>query len=214
MSEKVLVLISDGIDSIVAADILIRKGFDVEFIHHSATAHEYEEIIINKVKELVRVLARRHKKEFLLHITDYKIFHERTRNTKNYRIHCILCKRTMLRTAEKLADERGIRFLGNGDNVGQVASQTLKNLEIIRRGVNKAILSPLLFMDKQDIINIGRRIGTYELSIKNQLKCPYVPKNPATKVKAEQVISEEEKLKIDEVIQDIVKSARTERVTY
>ncbi len=214
MSEKVLMLISDGIDSIVAADILIRKGFDVEFIHHSATAYGYEETIINKVKELIKALARRHKKNFLLHITNYKIFHERTRNTNYYKMHCVLCKRTMLRTAERLADKRGIRFLGNGDNVGQVASQTLKNLEIIRKGINKAILSPLLFMDKQDIINIGIEIGTYELSIKNQLKCPYVPKNPATKVKAEQVILEEEKLKIDDIIQDVVKSARTERATY
>ncbi len=212
MREKVLVLVSDGIDSIVAADILLRKGFDVEFIHHSATVEEYEKTAINKVRELIRILAREHKKKLFLHITNYRIFHEKTRNTRNYRIHCILCKRTMLRTAERLADKRGIRFLGNGDNVGQVASQTLKNLEIIRKGVNKAILSPLLFMDKQDIINIGRRIGTYELSIKNQLKCPYVPKNPATKVKEEQVALEEEQLKINDIINEILETVRTEKI--
>ncbi len=212
MSEKVLLLISDGIDSVVAADILIREGFDVEFMHHSATIDEYEKIIINKVKELIRILAKEHKRNFLLHITNYKIFHERTRNTSNYRIHCILCKRTMLRTAGKLADKRGIRFLGNGDNVGQVASQTLKNLEIIRKGINKIILSPLLLMDKQDIINIGRKIGTYEISIKNQLRCPYVPKNPATKVKAEQVVLEEEKLGINSIINEILETVKTEEI--
>ena len=107
--------------------------------------------------------------------------YEKLRSVGAERWTCIFCKRAMLQKASQIADEHRAKALITGDSLGQVASQTLDNLEALSYGVEKPILRPLIGLDKTDIIALARRIGTFEISIREAKSCPYVPPNPLTK---------------------------------
>ena len=113
---------------------------------------------------------------------------------------CVFCKRTMLKLSEKLAKKIGAEVLINGDNLGQVASQTMQNLVTVSQATKLPIIRPLIGMDKQEIINIAREIGTYEISIEKALCCSAVPKKPSTACKPEKIKQEESKINIDKLI--------------
>ncbi len=99
----------------------------------------------------------------------------------------------MYRIAEKLAENEKVKFIITGENLGQVASQTLDNLAVLDNAINLPILRPLLCFDKNEIIDIAKSINTYELS--ENKKCQFVPRHPSTKAKLE--IIEREELKLD-----------------
>ena len=101
----------------------------------------------------------------------------------------------MVRIAEKIAENENCEFLVTGDNLGQVASQTLKNMFTIDNAVNINILRPLLTNDKQETVNLAKKIGTYSISIEKYPPCPFVPKNPITKAEIKKIEQEEKKLK-------------------
>lgn len=206
MTKRVLLLISDGIDSIVAAYLLIKKGFDISFVHYRTklSTKNFEKVIklINHLSELTG-------KHFTLYVLNYDIFHNKTQRTKLYKLHCVLCKRTMLRIADKIASMHNFDFIANGDNLGQVASQTLSNIEIVSHGVSHLVLRPLLIMDKQDVVDIARNIGTYSISTIKTGKCPFLPSNPATKSKIETVEREEENLNVNQIIEQMISKMET-----
>ena len=94
---------------------------------------------------------------------------------------CIFCKRTMLLKACEVAAEFGAHAVVMGDSLGQVASQTLANLEVISHDVPKPILRPLIGLDKTEIVAIARRIGTFEISTRSESACPFLPASPRTR---------------------------------
>jgi len=93
---------------------------------------------------------------------------------------CLVCKHLMLRRAEALAAEVGADAIVIGDSLGQVASQTLPNLRAISLGIELPVLRPLIGLDKTEIIEIARRIGTFDISTRAQHACPFLPANPVT----------------------------------
>lgn len=187
--KKAVVLLSDGIDSVTAA-YLMKDKLDLVFVHMQ----------MNEDRKKIEDLVSRVKPGAKIHFVDYNRIQNEIKNNCNRRFQCILCKRFMLRIAEKIAEKEKASFIITGENLGQVASQTLDNLKIIDQAVMIPILQPLIGMNKNEVIEIAKKIGTYEISIKNAAKCAYLPKSPLTRAKLEKVEEQEKKLKINDLI--------------
>ncbi|CAB3289615.1 putative tRNA sulfurtransferase [Methanocaldococcus lauensis] len=191
---KVLCLISDGIDSPVAAFMMIRRGCNVVLLHL-----KMNEESLNKVRKIVEVLSDYDTQlEFVVY--DYKKdiedIVEKLKSIKKENYTCIFCKRKMLKIAEKYAKYLGCNAIVTGDNLGQVASQTLKNLKVIDDVINYLTLRPLIGFDKDDIVKIAKDIETYDISTEKEIKCPYLPKHPKTIAKIEEIKKIKEKVKL------------------
>ena len=190
---KVLILLSDGIDSPVASYLMIKRGCNAVFLHLKTSEEglkKTEKIfnVLNDYDYTSKLIVKDYKEE-LQHIKSdlEKIGKEK--------YTCIFCKKNMLKIAEKHAEELKCDAIVNGDNLGQVASQTLKNISVISRGVKYPILRPIIGMDKNEIINIAKEIGTYEISTSKDIKCFAVPKYPITNADIEEIERIEELLK-------------------
>lgn len=205
VSGRVLCLISGGIDSPVAAYFLMKRGCPVDFIHF----HSYpqtDKASIEKVEELAGILNKFqpvHKsKIYLVPILEYQKEVVKCADPK-YRV--ILYRRLMYKIAETVAEKAGIVALVSGDNLGQVASQTVENMAVIGRGIELPIFRPLIGFDKEEIITLARKIGTYDISIEEHEDCCslFAPKNPATKARLDDIIEEEKQLKTDKRVRQI-----------
>ncbi len=183
---KGVLLLSDGIDSPVAGHVMIKQGMGLVFLNFS----QGDSMADGKVRKIAGLLDRDAK----LVSMDHLQMQERIRSRCRERYQCVICKRDMYRTAERLAKEEGAEFIVTGENLGQVASQTPENLRVLDSAVKMKVLRPLLGLDKNDIIGIARRIGTFEISSEKSRGCMYVPRSPVTKARLDKVLSEEERL--------------------
>ena len=198
---KALLLLSSGIDSPVAGRMMIEQ--DVEVFALNLSLLEDDGLETQKVVALAKKIGV--KKLFL---ADLKPSHKAYRDNCNPRFTCIFCKRMMLRIAEKLAQQQKCDFIITGENLGQVASQTLDNIAVIQSAINTDVLSPLLGYDKNETVKIAKKYDTYELSIKKSPACPFLPNKPATTSKAEKLESEESRINIKELISDCLSSVK------
>jgi len=192
---KLLSLLSGGIDSPVATYLMLKKGYDVELVHLNlkpfgrATA-------LNKIKKLASKLEELHGSKIKLHILPHgKYLAKVMDKAENHKLLCVLCRRKMLKEASKLAKKVGADGLITGDNLAQVASQTLDNLYVEERASKLAIIRPLIGVNKEEIIKIARKIGTYPISTEPGGCCNMVPKYPATHADLERVEQEEKRIK-------------------
>jgi len=121
----------------------------------------------------------------------------------------ILYRRYMLRLGEQIARRERARVLVTGDSVGQVASQTIENMDVISRAVHTPILRPLVGDDKIEIINLARRIGTYDISIQPDQDCCslFVPKHPETRANLREIEESEARLQVEDVLKEALTSA-------
>ncbi len=190
--KKAVVLLSDGIDSITAA-YLMKKELDLIFVHMLMGNTQL------KIKELVSKI----EKNSEIYFVDFNKIQNKIKKNCNRRFQCVLCKRFMLRIAEKIAKKEKADFIITGENLGQVASQTLDNLKVINEAVSIPILQPLIGFNKNEIIETAKKIGAYDVSIKNTEKCPYLPKNPLTKAKLDKVKFQESRLDINKLLNTI-----------
>jgi len=119
----------------------------------------------------------------------------------------------MLKIAEKIARKENCQALVTGESLGQVSSQTLPNIRIIEDGIKVPILRPLIGMNKEEIINLAKKIKTFQISIKPQEDCCtlFVPKHATAKGKVEEIQKLERKLNIQKIIKEIIKKVGIER---
>ncbi len=190
---KGLLLLSGGIDSPVAGYLMKKKGVDLEAVY-------FDTFSIEGSKGIERVKKHAKKLGVKLHVIPYGEVLKAYFDSADRKFQCVFCKRTMLRFAEKIAGKIGADFLVNGDNLGQVASQTLQNLVTVSEAVKIPIVRPLIGFDKQEIIKIAREIGTYEISTSERACCNFVPRKPSTFCSVEKIKSEEEKLNITQLL--------------
>jgi len=199
-SAPVLVLLSGGIDSPGAAYLAMKRGSHTNFLtFHSAPYTPPE--IIDKVCGIVRVINRFQKPGLLLAcnlVAAQKIIRDRT--TEKYRT--VLYRRLMMRVASRLATEIGDRALVTGDCLGQVASQTVQNLEVINNATDRLILRPLIGYDKTESMALARRVGTLKLS---EIQCAdsctvFAPSNPATNSTLNVIHKQESRMDVDELL--------------
>ena len=184
---RVVALISGGIDSPVAAWMMMKRGCAVIPVH--LAQHETE---TSKALDNIEVLAS-HSYGWELRpvVLDH---HEvigptlqKLRDIGQERWTCIFCKRAILLKACEIADDLGARAIVMGDSLGQVASQTLANLEAISFAIPKPIFRPLIGLDKTEIIDLARRIGTFDISTRNEKLCPFLPARPVTRASLEKL---------------------------
>ena len=210
VSGKVLSLLSGGIDSPVAAYYAMKRGAAVSFVHFHSVPYT-NEASIEKVREMIEKLQVFQQKITLFLVELASIQKEvMVLTAEKYRI--ILYRRFMVRIAEALAKKQRTGALLTGDSLGQVASQTLENMSVIEEAISMPLLRPLIGFDKLEIINKARAIDTYDISILPDQDCCalFVPKHPATKARLKDILSEEEKLNVDELVQRAIKNVKSE----
>ncbi len=208
-SGRVLMMLSGGIDSPVAAHLMMKRGCSVHFIHFHIF-RSGEEARRAKIIPLVQQLMSPHKLPTRLHLFPAAPFQAAMAGVEGRRVETVLFRRFILRVSERLAEEEKIEALVTGDSLGQVASQTLTNLALTGQAVSMPILRPLIAWDKEEIIAMARRIGTYELSIQPYKDpCSVTAHHPATRARAEIVAAVEAELPIEALIEETLREKET-----
>ncbi len=192
VSGKVALLLSGGIDSPVAGHLMQKRGCRLDAVYFHSFPYTGERTRA-KVQQLAEVLVPAQKR-MLLHVAPFTDVQKAVRDGAPCEMAVILYRRSMMRIASAIARRRGCPALATGENLGQVASQTLENLACIQGEADRPVLRPLLTHDKAETIALARTIGTYELSIQPYEDCCslFVPKHPVTRGKLENVIRAEE----------------------
>jgi len=201
---RVACLLSGGIDSPVAAYRLMRRGCKVQLIHF----HSYP-ILSRASQEKVREIAARlttHQLRSRLMLVPFGELQQQVVLGVPPELRVVIYRRLMLRIAERLARKGGAQALVTGEVVGQVASQTLENMNVIAAASTLEILRPLVGMDKDEITAEARRIGTYDISIIPDQDCCtlFTPRHPATRARLAAVEQVERGLAIEDMVASAV----------
>lgn len=207
VSGKVISMLSGGIDSPVSSYLMIKRGCKLIFIHFHSVPYT-DQSSINKVKDIIKLLNKYQLQSKLYLIPFIDIQKEiMTKSDKEYRV--ILYRRFMARIAEMIAKKENANAVVTGEALGQVASQVGQNLAVIEETVKIPILRPLISMDKQEIINLASKLGTYETSILPHQDCCtlFIPKHPTTKADLDKVKKMEERLDVDKLVFDAIKKS-------
>ena len=184
---KVVVLLSSGIDSPVAAYLMMKRGCEVVALHcnndpfSGPKVTENFNLLVNQLNIYAKGTPIKRR------VIDYGEYLTVAKEKAPEKMTCVLCKSGMYRIAEKLAQKLGADAIVDGSSVGQVASQTLSNILATRYGVDMPILSPLIGLDKEEITKIAKDIGTFEISKIDDGGCSAVPKYPETRADLERV---------------------------
>ena len=173
---RVVVLLSSGIDSPVAAYLMMKRGCEVVALHCNNDPFSGPKVteLFNQLVDQLNIYAKGN--PIRKRIIDYGEYLQAAK-----KMTCVLCKSGMYHIAEKLAQKVGADAIVDGSSVGQVASQTLSNILATRYGVDMPILSPLIGLDKEEITAIAKEIGTFEISKIDDGGCSAVPKYPETR---------------------------------
>lgn len=206
---KGLVLLSGGIDSPVAAWMMAKRGMLIEAVHFHSYPYTSPRAR-QKVEELASILAS-YCGGFKMHVINLLPIQEQIVANCPEEETTILVRRFMMRIAEKIAQKRSCMMLITGENLGQVASQTAEALVVTDASVTRPVMRPLIAMDKTEIMDKAREIGTYEKSIEPYEDCctVFLPKHPTTKPKLERILESESRLDCEALIQTAVESAET-----
>jgi thiamine biosynthesis protein ThiI len=199
-SGKVLALISGGIDSPVASYLMAKRGAENVWLHfHSFPLVSQKSI--EKVKKLAEIFLKFQPRLKVYLFPFSKIQMEiRVKSKPKYRI--LLYRRAMMKITENLAKKENCYAIVTGESLGQVSSQTLPNLQIIEKAVSIPILRPLIGMNKEEIINLAKKIGTYQISILPQEDCCtlFIPKHASAKGNLKEIEKIEKGLNLKKLI--------------
>ena len=217
---KAMLMISGGIDSVVAGLEVVRRGMDIEAIHYASPPYT-SDMALQKVVDLLQVITKyKSDCKILLHVVPFtniqKSIYENVRD--DYGI--TIMRRMMYRIAEKVAKKQKALTIVNGENIGQVASQTLESISVINNVTNMPIIRPLATLDKKDIIEKAIKYGTYDISIRPYEDCctVFVPKHPQIKPRLDVAVDLENKFDyeslIDEAINNIQHIVLTSNTKY
>ena len=184
---KSMHMLSGGIDSPVAAYLMMKRGVTIECIHFASPPYT-QEAVIYKLEDLLHKL-NRYQARIRLHIVSFTKLQEAIYDHAPESYCITLMRRMMYRLAARLAKRRNCLVISNGESIGQVASQTLQSIKTINEVTNLPVIRPCATMDKLEIISLSKKIDTYEISIRPYEDCCtiFTPKAPKTAPKLEQV---------------------------
>ena len=209
-SGRVTCLLSGGIDSPVAAHRMMKRGCAASFVHF----HSYpilSRASMEKARELVRLLTMWQQRS-RLYLVAFGDIQQQVVLAVPGPMRVIVYRRLMLRIAESIALSRGAKALVTGEVVGQVASQTLENLQVIGSVATLPVFRPLIGMDKEEIVAEARALGTYPISIVPDQDCCtlFTPRNPLTRGRLADIEAAERALPIEEMVNKAVEDAVVE----
>ena len=200
------VLLSAGIDSPVAAWLMMRRGVVLSGVFADAgrwAGPATRGLALDNARILSTWSPGR---AFPLWVVPVEKFLDAVYASCDTHYTCLFCKRFMMRVADKIAANNRLEGIVSGENLGQVASQTLQNMKVITASVETPILRPLLTYDKEEIVGIARKIGTYHES-PGDTTCHAVPKKPATRSDSEKICLEEGRMDLEALLEEAVASA-------
>lgn len=203
---KAMLLISGGIDSPVAGWMMAKRGLEIDAVHFYSYPYTSERSK-EKVIDLMKVLSEYcHKTNlYVVPFTDIQL---EIADKCPHDQMTIIMRRIMMKIAEKLAEKTGARALITGESLGQVASQTLQAIEVTNAAVKMPVFRPLIGMDKNEVIEIARKIQTFDISILPFEDCctVFVAKHPETKPRLDRIIKSESKLDMDRLINEALET--------
>ena len=189
---RAVCLLSGGFDSAVAAWMMIKRGVQLDYVFCNLAGEAYE----RSVAQVAKVLADQwsYGTNPRLHVIDFGPVLDELREKTQPKYWQLVLKRLMYRAADRVAEELRGQAIVTGEAIGQVSSQTLSNLAAIDRSSRIPVFRPLIGFDKMDIIELSRRIGTFDISSKVKEYCAIAPGNPATSAKPRETEEQEERM--------------------
>ena len=211
---KGLLMISGGIDSPVSGFLSQKRGMELECIYFDSPPHTSIEAR-NKVESLIKVLTT-YQTNIRLHIIPFTHIQEEIYKNCDPTYLITIMRRMMYRISERVAEEIQADVIINGENVGQVASQTLKSIRCINSVITLPVLRPVVCFDKLEIIDISKKIKTYDISILPFEDCCtiFVPKHPIINPSIEKCIEEENKINYEPLIKEAVEQRTIKIIKY
>ncbi len=209
-----LLMLSGGIDSPVAGWLMAKRGVKVHGVHF----HSYP-FTSERAQEKIMDLA----KELSMYIGEFKIFSVNLLDIqKSINEYCqeeemtIISRRFMTRIAQEIAKKYHFDALITGDNIGQVASQTMESLRVVTEVTEMPIFRPLIAYDKEEIVKISKEINTYDISIQPFEDCcsVFLPKRPLIKPRLDFIKASEEKLDVEGLVNDALANMKQETIAF
>lgn len=209
---RAAILLSGGIDSPVAAYMMAKRGIELEAVHFASPPYTSERAEM-KVRSLLREVGE-YAGRTTLHIVPFTHIQEEIGKHCPEELFTLVMRRFMMRIATKLAEKLECGALITGESVGQVASQTIGALQCTDAVATLPVFRPVIGMDKEEIIAIARRIGTFETSIQPYEDCctVFTPRHPRTRPRIADLEAAERCLPVDELVDEAVAGVRSERM--
>lgn len=207
-----LLMLSGGIDSPVAGYLAMKRGIKVECIYFESPPHT-SEMAKNKVKKLVEALTK-YEASITLHVVRFTDIQEAIYKNIDPTYMITIMRRMMYRICEKVMEKNSCLCLINGESVGQVASQTLTSMKVINSVTNIPVIRPVACLDKLEIIDISRKIGTYDISILPYEDCCtiFLPKHPVINPSIDKAIEYENSFDYNKLIEEAINSIETIKI--
>ena len=203
---KGLLLLSGGIDSPVAGYMMAKRGVKIDAVHFESFPYTSERAK-EKVLELARLVTK-YSGSMLVHVVSLTKVQEELAKNCDEEYFTLLLRRYMMAIAEKIAEKNDCLALITGESVGQVASQTMQAIAVTNETVSMPVFRPCIGMDKEEIVQISRKIDTFETSIQPYEDCctVFTPRHPKTKPELSRVLEQERKLDFDTLVAEAVET--------
>lgn len=210
---KGILMLSGGIDSPVAGYLAMKRGIKLEGIYFESPPHT-SEAALNKVKSLAKKLAI-YNNDFKLHIINFTEIQEEIYKNIPHEYLITIMRRMMYRISAIVAARSNAKIIVNGESIGQVASQTLTSISAINEVVKIPVIRPVACFDKLEIIDLARKIDTYDISILPYEDCCtiFVPEHPVINPEKEKCVSYEELINYEDMIYRAIKNKKTIKIT-
>ena len=211
---RAMCLLSGGIDSPVAAYMIAKRGVEIEAVHFFSYPYT-SQLAKDKVVELARLVTK-YSGKMTVNIVSFTEIQEAIRDNCPEEYFTLIMRRFMMEISQKIAKHDGCGALITGENLGQVASQTMEAMGVTGAVVDIPIFMPLIGFDKEEIVTIARKIGTMETSILPYEDCctVFTPKHPKTKPTIEQLVEAEKKLDRQALIERAMENIEKIKVSY
>ncbi|MDD2203028.1 MAG: tRNA 4-thiouridine(8) synthase ThiI [Bacilli bacterium] len=209
---KGVLMLSGGIDSPVAGFLSLKRGVEIECIYFDSPPHTSIEAL-NKVIKLCRILSK-YSISLNLHVVPFTTLQEEIYKNVDPTYMITIMRRMMYRIGEQFAKQNKAHILINGESIGQVASQTLTSMQVINSVTNMPVIRPVVCFDKLEIIDIAKKIGTYETSILPFEDCCtiFVPQHPVINPSVEKCFAEEKKFDYETLIKSCISNIKTIKI--
>ena len=211
---RAMCLLSGGIDSPVAAYMMAKRGVEVECVHFFSYPYT-SQLAKDKVMELARLVTK-YCGRMTVNIVSFTQIQEAIRDNCPEEFFTLIMRRFMMEISQRIAKDDGCGALITGENLGQVASQTMEAMAVTGAVVDIPIFMPLVGMDKEEIVTISRKIGTFETSVLPYEDCctVFTPKHPKTKPTLGQLLNAEKNLDREALIQEALRTVEKIAVKY